>query len=96
VMFCTPRVWHEFWFIFANLMLTYCCFLPSFPVAGDMSTRFHKRRAPMAVLKRKGSKYWYVVIRKGGKQHWLSTKTEDKLKARQLELELLAESQKRS
>ncbi len=42
----------------------------------------------MAVLKRKGSKYWYVVFIKGGKQLWHSTKTEDKLEAQQREIEL--------
>lgn len=42
----------------------------------------------MAVLKRKGSKYWYVVFIKNGKQRWYSTKTEDKLEAQQKELDL--------
>ncbi len=42
----------------------------------------------MAVLKRKKSKYWYVVYRHGGKQIWLSTKTEDKLAAERLDLEI--------
>lgn len=42
----------------------------------------------MAVIGRNNSKYWYVVYRHGGKQIWFSTKTEDKLLAERLDLEI--------
>ena len=42
----------------------------------------------MAVLKRKNSRYWYLVLVRGGKQRWLSTKTEDKSQALQMEMEM--------
>ena len=42
----------------------------------------------MAIVKRKNSKFWYIVIRKNGKQLWVSTDTEDENKAKEKELEL--------
>ena len=42
----------------------------------------------MAVIRRKSSKYWYIVFYKNGKHHWLSTKTENKSEAIRMELEL--------
>jgi len=42
----------------------------------------------MAVIRRKNSKYWYIVLYRNGKHHWLSTKTENKSEAVRMELEL--------
>lgn len=44
----------------------------------------------MAVVKRTGSKYYHIVLRKDGRQIWKSTRCADKLEARQLELEMIA------
>jgi integrase len=44
----------------------------------------------MAVVKRQNSRYWRIVIYRDGKHHAYSSKTEDELEAKRMELEILS------